>query len=106
MTFTTRIQNIFKKNPKPIRKTGYYWVQYSYGGARKWRVAWYSESLEYWQLEGDRRVFYDNDFIKIYKRSIPDRTLIRLDKFGCTLFIIWMVLTLGYLIYQIILAIK
>jgi hypothetical protein len=106
MKFTTRIKNIFKKEIRQPRKTGYYWVRYSYGGKRTRRIGWYNEMLEYWHLTGDTREYYDNDFIRIYERPIPDRQLLRLDKFGYTLFIVWMVLTLGYLIYQVITTIK
>lgn len=76
MLFTTYLKNIFKRKPKPPRKTGYYWVQFSYGGTRKWRVAWYNEMLEYWHIDGDSRVFYDDDFLKISNRQIPQNWLV------------------------------
>ena|SRR5688572_2501408 len=53
------------------RKLGYYWVQYSYGGTRQWRIGFYNPEFGFWHLDGDPRPFFDCDLLQISERQIP-----------------------------------
>ncbi len=74
-TITRKLKKFFRLR-RGFRKTGHYWIQFSYRGVRKWRVAWYNELLEHWQIDGDTREWYDRDFISINERRIPQNWLI------------------------------
>lgn len=104
MRTTTRLKNIFKKKPKAARKTGYYWVWWSYsrsGNDTVWRVGYYNQVLTTWTLDGDERRFYDQDFLGIDPRPIPGRALIRLDNLDYAAILTWIVLLCIYIIIKI-----
>jgi hypothetical protein len=72
MFFTSQKQ---KKFSRLRRITGYYWVKWSYGGAREWRIAWYNEEFGFWTIEGDARSFYDTDFLEVGNSKITMQPL-------------------------------
>lgn len=71
MRFTSQIEKIFSPSAKGERKSGHYWVLWSgrLGGAEVWRIGGYLEGYG-WQLTGDERVYYDNDFMAINENRI------------------------------------
>lgn len=76
MRLAKKLKNFFWPSANGgLRDTGYYWVQYSYGGARTWRIGWYNAAFANWQFDGDGRVFYDEDLISIDERAILRKTL-------------------------------
>lgn len=74
-TFSRFLKKFFRLRRK-FRKTGYYWVQFTYAGVRKWRIGWYNEMLEHWEIDGTERRFHDNHFIKINERRIPQNWIV------------------------------
>lgn len=67
MFFTTQKQ---KKFSRLRRAPGFYWVRYSYGGARQWRVGEYIGESIGWMLPGDQRFFHDADLLEIDESEI------------------------------------
>ena len=65
------LKKIFRLRRRGLRKTGYYWVKFSYAGERQWRIGWYDEKWSRWDIDGDDRDYYDNDFVTINERPIP-----------------------------------
>lgn len=68
MLFTSPKQ---KKFSRLRRAPGFYWVRYSYGGTRQWRIGEYIGDSIGWTLAGDQRFFHDVDFLEINERRVP-----------------------------------
>jgi hypothetical protein len=60
--------------PPKQRKSGYYWVHWSYSGNKErgdvWRIAFYLNTSATWSITGDLRFYRDSDFIAISKTPI------------------------------------
>lgn len=72
-------KNFFRLRRKGVkrRKSGYYWVKWSYSfntGNTVWRIAYYLEPWHNWQLPGDVRYFKDEDFLEIGGKISDDFT--------------------------------
>lgn len=56
------------------RKTGYYYIHWSYGNHEKlggvWRIGYYMAECDKWALTGDSRPFKDADFIAIDEHQV------------------------------------
>ena len=63
-----------RRKGRKRRKSGYYWVNWSYSGNPNkgdiWRIAFYLEDLNVWTITGDIRRFGDDDFIDIIEYPI------------------------------------
>lgn len=90
-------KKIFSATPKGVkrrkRKTGYYWVQWSYARDSKpdvWRIGFYNHQFDNWSITGDARYYHDFDFLGIDERGVQsfpwlsmNRLLLYISFFAC-----------------------
>lgn len=89
------------------RKSGYYWVHWSYGGTAGkndvWRIGYYNAFSQKWSITGDSRYFDDGDFIAINEYQILGFwSQYRVFNFLLCLALIEMAWNAGYIIYNVI----
>jgi hypothetical protein len=91
------------------RKTGYYYVLWSYRGSTTegdvWRIGFYLESNNTWSLTGDLRFFKDVDFIAITKKPVNSFPYLLINKVllivSCCLIAFSLTMTIINIFHQI-----